>query len=340
MVLHGHPWMLFERGTLIKMLKAHITELPTRLSLNKEVTSIKSEPDEVVVDCADGSSYTATMLIGADGINGTARSFVKNDSAIPADRDLDKDFTTTFYGVYGHGGFLSSNLEYGVAYETHSEGFSSQLIVPSKERYFFLIYQKLDKPTHSRQRITVEMEEELVRLHGKTYLAPGVTFQRIWENKTWNYSAPLEEGVAKKWFRDRVLLLGDAAHKMTPNIGFGVNTGWQSMVVLINILRPYLAEHTDPTTTDLTNLYAEFHRARRAQVKNDQQLSALATRLAVWDRLLWRFLDQYVLPLIDGDSLLAKHFTSRTVKKSVTLNWLSEPNFKEGLVKWDHKPVI
>ncbi|KAF4958165.1 hypothetical protein FSARC_11082 [Fusarium sarcochroum] len=288
---HGHPWMLFERGTLINMLKHHIAELSEHLFLNKKVTSISSEQDKIDLECADGSWYTANMLIGADGINGTTRSFVEKSSDMRTDHYVDEDFTTTFYGVYGHGGFLSSDLEYGVDYETHSQDFSSQLIVPSKERYFFLIYQRFDKPTHKRQYITVDMEEELVRQHGKTYIAPGVTLEQVWVRKTWQYSAPLEEGVAKKWSRDRVLLLGDAAHKMTPNIGFGLNTGWQSVVILINILRSHLADNPDPTTTALTNLLTEFHRIRRTKVRREQQLSALATRLAIWDTLLWRFLD-------------------------------------------------
>ncbi|KAF4452126.1 hypothetical protein F53441_4962 [Fusarium austroafricanum] len=334
-VYHGHPWMLFERRTLIQLLKGHIVSLSDHMFLNKKVTSIKSEQDNVEVECADGSSYTANILLGADGVNGTARPFVEKT----ADK-VDNDFTTTFYGVYGHGGFLSSDLEHGVAYETHSNGFSSQLIVTSEEKYFFLVYQKFDKSTQKRQRITVEMEEELVRKHGKVFLAPGVTLEQVWANKTWKYSAPLEEGVTKKWSRQRVLLLGDAAHKMTPNIGFAVNAGWQSVVVLANMLQPYVAQNPGMSTKDLSKLFAEFHRTRRTQVRRDEQLSALATRLAIWDSPLWRIVDQYVLPRINGDDVLAKYFCSWTVRKSVTLSFLPEPNFKEGLIKWDNKAVV
>ena len=128
--------MLFERGTLIKILKRHITELPERLFLNKEVASIDSGKDNVEVHCTDGSSYTASMRIEADGINGTALSFVEKSST----GLYEKDYTTTFYGVYGHGGSLSSDFGYSVDYKTYSKGFSSQLIVPLTERYFFLIY--------------------------------------------------------------------------------------------------------------------------------------------------------------------------------------------------------
>ncbi|KAH6949489.1 hypothetical protein DER45DRAFT_580402 [Fusarium avenaceum] len=334
-VNHGHPWMLFERGTLIQLLKSHISTLSDHLFMDKRVELIRSKQDSVEVECVDGSSYTANMLIGADGVNGAARSFVGNF----ADTSVDVDFTTTFYGIYGHGGFLSSDLECGVAYETHSDDFSTQLIVPSQERYFFLVYQRLNVPTQKTQRITVEMEKELVSKYGKAFLAPGVTLEQVWARKTWKYSASLEEGVATNWSRDRVLLLGDAAHKMTPNIGFGLNTGWQSVVVLANMLKPCLAEDPYLSTADLSKLLVEFHRTRRTQVRRDKQLSALATRLSIWDSLLWRFIDQYVLPYINGDDVLATYFCSWTVRKSVTLNFLPEPNFKEGIIKWDKKTV-
>ncbi|KAJ4246537.1 hypothetical protein NW762_013478 [Fusarium torreyae] len=336
---HGHDWMLFQRGDLVNLLKNNLSDIANQLIVDKQVASIASNDDGVEVKCSDGTSYNASMLIGADGINSTARSFV-DESSIEETEDTDRDFTTTFYGFYGHGEFLSSDLEVGVDYETHSEGFSSQLIVPSHERHFFTIYLKLDKPTKKRHYITAEQADELAKQYEGIYLAPGITFKQVWQGKSWTYAAPYEEGVAKTWFKDRVVLLGDSVHKMTPNIGFGLNTGWQSTVVLINLLRPLLTDNPSPSTQDLTKVFEEYQKIRHAHVTKDTELSGTSTRAVMWDNILWKVLDQYVLPYINGDTILAKHMCSPSVKKAVTLNFLPEPNFKDGEIAWDNRPVV
>ncbi|KAK2936501.1 hypothetical protein FoTM2_004447 [Fusarium oxysporum f. sp. vasinfectum] len=318
--------------------EAHALHLPMKkkCNLRRDGSVMSWSPDGVEVKCADGHSYSGDLIIGADGINSTTRTFV--DDITPD--ATSGDFTTTFYGFYGHGTTVSKDLEPGVDYECHSEGFSSQLIMPSHEKYFFTIYLKLDKPTKDRHYITAEEADALAKKYGDIYLAPGVTFKEVWDAKNWTHTAPFEEGVAKKWFRDRVVLVGDSVHKMTPNIGFGLNTGWQSTVVLINLLRDLLRDNPNPDIKELTKTFEEYKKTRFNHVTKDVELAGTSTRAVMWDNFLWKFLDQYVLPYINGDTILAKLMCSPTVQKAVTLNFLPEPNFKEGELKWHNKPVI
>lgn len=336
---HGHEWMLFQRGDLVNLLKDNLSDIQNQLLVDKQVTSVSSKPMGVEVTCSDGTTYNADILIGADGINSVTRAFV-NEEESKETETKNEDFTTTFYGFYGHGLALSTDLVEGTDYETHSEGFSSQLIMPSHQKYFFTIYLKLDKPTKGKHWITDEQADELAKKYEDIYLAPGVTFKQVWENKKWFHTAPFEEGVAKTWSRDRVVLLGDSVHKMTPNIGFGLNTGWQSTVVLINLLRTLLLDNPNPDIKDLTKVFAEYKRIREAHVINDVKLAGTSTRAVMWDNIFWKLLDQYLLPYINGDTILAKHMCCPTVKKAFTLNWLPEPNFKEGELKWDNKPIV
>ncbi|GKU14036.1 unnamed protein product [Fusarium langsethiae] len=320
---HGHEWMLFQRGDLVNLLKDNLSDITNQLLLDKQVISISSKPMGVEVTCSDGSSYDADILIGADGINSITRNFVNEETKESEVKN--EDFTTTFYGFYGHGEELSTDLVEGTDYKTHSEGFSTQLIMPTHKRYFFTIYLKLDKPTKERHWITPEQAGELAKKYEDVYMAPGVTFKQVWESKKWFYTAPFEEGVAKTWSRDRVVLLGDAVHKMTPNIGFGLNTGWQSC---------------NPDIKDLTKVFAEYQNIRLAHVTNDVKLAGTSTRAVMWDNILWKLLDQYLLPYINGDTILAKHMCCPTILKAFTLNWLPEPNFKEGELKWHNKPIV
>ncbi|KAH6979009.1 hypothetical protein EDB82DRAFT_558602 [Fusarium venenatum] len=335
---HGHEWMLFQRSDLVNLLKDNLSDITNQLLLDKQVTSISSKPMGVEVTCSDGSTYDADILIGADGINSITRDFVNEETKESETKN--EDFTTTFYGFYGHGEELSTDLIEGTDYECHSEGFSTQLIMPSHKKYFFTIYLKLDKPTTGRHWITNEQADELAKKYEDVYMAPGVTFKQVWESKKWFYTAPFEEGVAKTWSRDRVVLLGDAVHKMTPNIGFGLNTGWQSTVVLINLLRALLLENQNPDVKDLTKAFDEYQNIRLAHVTNDVKLAGTSTRAVMWDNILWKLLDQYLLPYINGDTILAKHMCCPTILKAFTLDWLPEPSFKEGELKWHNRPVV
>ncbi|KAH7176847.1 hypothetical protein EDB81DRAFT_752164 [Dactylonectria macrodidyma] len=160
----------------------------TILILDKHVTSIKSGADVAEVTCSVGNPFNASMLIGADGIRSRARFFVDGGAgaASPDEEDgfIEGTFAITYYDVYGHSGFLSSDLERRAVYETHSNAFSTQLIVPSPERYFFLICQKLPNSARTKQQITPQKAEELARRNTDTCLAPAVPYKQAWENKT------------------------------------------------------------------------------------------------------------------------------------------------------------
>jgi 2-polyprenyl-6-methoxyphenol hydroxylase-like FAD-dependent oxidoreductase len=52
----------------------------------------------------------------------------------------------------------------------------------------------------------------------------------------------LDEGMVEHWYSGRMVLVGDACHKMTPNAGLGFNNGVQDAVVLCNNLRNLLKD--------------------------------------------------------------------------------------------------
>lgn len=65
---------------------------------------------------------------------------------------------------------------------------------------------------------------------------PNATFGDLFANRAAYFRIPLEEGMAADWHTHRVVLVGDAAHKINPASGMGANLGWESSAVLINEL--------------------------------------------------------------------------------------------------------
>ncbi|KAG0279883.1 hypothetical protein BGZ95_011986 [Linnemannia exigua] len=109
----------------------------------------------------------------------------------------------------------------------------------------------------------------------------------------------LEEKVFETWYHGRVVLLGDACHKLNPAGGHGAVTAMHDAIALANLL------YAMPTKTspDITKIFDEYHKERLPAVmesfNSSQQLSKifkagrlvgavyafLATFMPVW---VWR----------------------------------------------------
>ena len=62
----------WDRQALLQILFEHIAE-PSRILLNKRIKRVDHGDDSVTVHCADGSSYTGDVLVGADGVFSTVQ---------------------------------------------------------------------------------------------------------------------------------------------------------------------------------------------------------------------------------------------------------------------------
>ncbi|WP_238007058.1 FAD-dependent monooxygenase [Dactylosporangium sp. AC04546] len=79
---YGAPYAVMHRGDLLTALieECKATGLVT-LEPGKEVVDLTQTADEVTVRCADGSTYRAAAVIGADGLRSTVRRFLLGEEA-------------------------------------------------------------------------------------------------------------------------------------------------------------------------------------------------------------------------------------------------------------------
>lgn len=95
-----------------------------------------------------------------------------------------------------------------------------------------ILYRRLptSSSTSTRTRYTIVEMNEFAASFFDTNVAPDTKFGDIWDDfdKTSARLVDLEEGMAKQWYHDRIVLLGDSAHKMTSVSGLGVNVGFHS----------------------------------------------------------------------------------------------------------------
>jgi 2-polyprenyl-6-methoxyphenol hydroxylase-like FAD-dependent oxidoreductase len=84
----------------------------------------------------------------------------------------------------------------------------------------------------------------------------------------------------ERWYRDRVFLLGDAAHAMTPNLGQGANSAMTDALVLVNLL----SEHRD----DPASAGARYEEIRKPFVTRIQRTALFGGAIASWTSPLAR----------------------------------------------------
>ncbi|TLD10803.1 hypothetical protein PgNI_05400 [Pyricularia grisea] len=330
---HGHDWMCFHRARLMDLLYRRLPENSENVLFDKKVVAIdETTPDCVTVICEDGSSYTGSMVLGADGVHSTVRRLMNKN--VGGDSEVEKEdscFKASYRGLYGYSARFPQ-LEPSTIYETHGKRFSIQLVVAEKQQHF-IIYQKSDYPTSKMgQRFTQVHRDAMAAEFADVKFAEGVTFGDVWASSHWSNMSLIEEGTVSRWHHGRVVLVGDAVHKMTPNSGFGMNSGVQGVVSLVNGLYGLLNEHKEmvPGSEELQRVFTDYHSARLRATREAVQICGIYTRVVAWDNIILRMADQHILPLIGGDVTTLNLLMSPIVQRGVVLSFLEEKNFRQG----------
>lgn len=97
--------------------------------------------------------------------------------------------------------------------ETHDIKWSFQTLHQNDDIYWFM-YNKLPVPTCERTRYSTADIEALAAKHMNTPISQQTRFKQLWDTKKRVVLTNLEEGMQELWFSDRIVIVGDAAHKV------------------------------------------------------------------------------------------------------------------------------
>lgn len=200
------PLVPIHRAVLQERLIAHLK--PNTLHLGKRCVGIEQHESGVTARFEDGSMVTGDLLIGADGI----RSVVRTD--LFGEADYRYSGQTCWRGIVNF-----TMPEPSAATEMWSTkpgvrlGYSH---VNAKQVYFYATacapHGGKDTPGTIRQRLA-ELYSDFP-LYLREMLA-AADESKIIRNDIWDF-APISS-----WHKGRVVLIGDAAHATTPNMGQG-----------------------------------------------------------------------------------------------------------------------
>lgn len=320
-------------------------EAQAKLLPGKKVTDVSSGPDGVSVTCADGTSYTGSVLVGADGAHSRVRDLMRT-AAIQAPATTEdkvneaEPFVTTYRAMWVRFPTIPP-IKAGDASETHGYNCTLQLFA-GEETSVIGVYERLEKPTRTGARYNQADEEKFIQRWGHLpIIEGGLTIKDAYVNRTQAGMVNLEEGIVKHWSWDRIVLVGDAAHKFTPSTGAGCNNGIVDVVALANELyhafKAIRASNPEafPTKEQVLAAFDGYQLARFETVKAGLAGASQATGAATWADSTHKFVDRHIL----SKQSLQKFFSNRNapaLARTPVFEYVTGEEHMVGKFPWAH----
>ncbi|KAJ4328585.1 hypothetical protein N0V84_000944 [Fusarium piperis] len=209
---------------------------------NADVESVTELDQGVEVRTTKGEVYRGDILVGADGIYSTVRKEmwrIGNETS-PGYFHPDEwsKVPCSYKCIFGISHPIKT-LPSGVHY-VYNRNFSYLVIVGPGGRVYWFLFVELPTPLFGRQipRYTKSDEERLAKEHASDQITPNTRFGQLYEAKMNSTLTPLHEYAFEKWYFNRIITIGDAAHKFEPLTGHGGNSAIGTAASLMNHLFP------------------------------------------------------------------------------------------------------
>lgn len=267
------PCLAVHRAELHALLREAAGEVPIRIGL--AVKHLAQRDDTVFVDFSDGTSGTYDLVVRADGIHSAVRRLAFEATAVPrpvgqigwrflAPRPRD---VTTWSVMLGRG--------------------TAFLTLPLAGDRVYCYCDVVSRPgPDTPEQVGPERLGELF----SEFADPAATLLEELDAAADIHVSTIEEVTLDRWARERVVLIGDAAHATSPNMAQGAARALEDALVLTDCL------HRIPAIPDAIAAFESRRRPRtdwvRAQTHRRDHTRYLPP--AIRDNVL-RFLGRRIL---------------------------------------------
>jgi 2-polyprenyl-6-methoxyphenol hydroxylase-like FAD-dependent oxidoreductase len=252
---YGEPLIAAMRSDLYAVLTDAIRGQAIPLTYNKALARIETRADAVVAHFSDGSTARGDLLVGADGVHSRTRREIMPNAPEPE-----------FVGITGIGGT--------VALADMPE------LAPEQSRSFTFTFGPQGFAGFSGGRLGEEMwwaNLPREKPYSETELAAlsSDVLRRMLLGRFAGYYEPIPSLIARthdiialnifdiqslpSWHANRVMLIGDAAHAVSPNSGQGASLALEDAMYLAKLLRDCRG--------DYRAAFGRFERDRKPRVE-------------------------------------------------------------------------
>lgn len=213
------PTIALHRAALHDVLREGAAAVP--VTLGASIDSIENRDDRVDVRLTTGREDRFDLVVGADGLRSAVRRFVFGDLPLA-------------YSGYTCWRFVVASPE-GAVEMREMWGCGKRFgIVPVGDGRLYC-FAVANAPFGEEDPVEQRLERFRARFAGFGGAVPRI-LARL-ESAEQLIHNDLEELPAAPWSRGRIVLVGDAAHAMTPNMGQGAAMGLEDSAVLVEELR-------------------------------------------------------------------------------------------------------
>ncbi|KIL83912.1 hypothetical protein FAVG1_12889 [Fusarium avenaceum] len=338
---HGYPVTFFEREELLQVLYENIPD-KENIQTSQQVTDLQLDENPITVKTNQGRTWKAPIVVGADGIQSLVRKSIWKEidqRTEGASLSQSQAIIADYYCTFGVSVYKSDDPEFieGAGHVNFDHSRSTVVINSSRNKHFwFLIMKFNERKTYPNiPRFGEKDMEKMAAENNGLMVTEHTSFADLWRMRTKCAMVPLEEVVFDVWHANRLVLLGDSAHKVTPNAGQGGNSAIESAAVLVNLFHEAKTSHgnlENLNTAEITHLFQKYHANRRIPVKEMSQTSAFLTRLHAQDDRMLKVVGRHVFPFLRDDFDL--NAVSNYVIGGPTLDFV-QVKTKPALIPWE-----
>ncbi|KAG0076343.1 hypothetical protein BGZ90_008815 [Linnemannia elongata] len=291
--INGFDTVVFPRPEFYDILLSRIPS--DKIFFGKKVSDIKevTRDNKVEVTCADGSKYLGDILVGADGAYSSVRQCLYKqleiEGVLPASdkRDLKCGFVTMvgttdpldpekYSALKNEYSFFSQVIGTNKPYSW------STFTVPNN-RVCWNIQLQLDS-AKSKEELSQISEwdadnnnDEMIKEVNDFRTPLGATMGELIRATSQDRFSRifLEEKLFDTWYHGRVVLIGDACHKLLPSAGQGAVNAMQDAAILANCLYDLESRRRK----DIIAAFQDYKEQRYKHVKHQFDSSTVQGRI-------------------------------------------------------------
>ncbi|KAJ5294329.1 hypothetical protein N7508_009150 [Penicillium antarcticum] len=328
----GYPIISLDRQKVLEIL---FKSYPTRSNIitNKRVSEVRLRADSASVLTDDGDVFEADLVVGADGVHSHTRSEMWRlaDAMDPGyiSHSEKKGFTVEYTCVFGISNPIPG-LETGEHINRYGDKFSVITFHGKDGRVFWFIIHKLDHAyvyPHA-PRYSPEDAAHLCAELANVSILGDISVGHLWKSRIVASMTALEEGLLETWHFNRIVLLGDSVHKMTPNIGQGANTAIEDAAVLASLIHRLVQLGGIPSISEahIESMLLEYRGLRYDRAKSTYERSRFGARFHTRDDWAKAFAGRYVFPYIGG---IVERGTAKVLARGkwlISFHFLNDPD--------------
>ena len=279
--LFGYPYLQMQRKEIINILIEEINDIdPNIIRTNHSFENFTENDQAILAHFNNQKSFEGSIIVGCDGINSTVKKIMLPEAE------------NKFSGIIAWRGLVEMEKLSKKIQDLSSTvwmGQNSHFVhYPIKKSKFlnFIGTLKKDKWESSSWHQTGDKEELI-----SDYKDWHTTVKEIINSTDKIYKWGLfENKPLPNWVSKRSIIIGDAAHPMSPSYGQGANTALEDAVILYRSIIHF--------KNDSESALKKFQKNRKSRTQKIQKASKLNTRLFHLNNPIFRviiYFGMYVL---------------------------------------------